>query len=52
MQRQFRHAAHPSAVIHPPRIFPPRAFLSVPEQVRATNMVVMAHFRTTQPAEI
>lgn len=51
MQRQFGYAAHLSAIVHPARIFPPCTFLSVAEQIRAADMMVVAHFRATQAGE-
>lgn len=52
MQGKFRHAAHLSAVIHPARILAESGFLSIAQEIRAADMVVMAHFRAAQAREI
>ena len=44
IQDQFRDAADLCAVINPVRIFPEGSLLSV-AQIRATDMVMVAHFR-------
>ena len=51
LQGQFRHATHLLAIVGTARIFPPRGFLSVAQQIRTAHMMEVAHFATAQPAE-
>src|ERR1700679_2321144 len=52
LQGHFRYAANLRAVVGAPRIFAPRALLSIAKQVRAANVMVMAHFRAAKAREI
>lgn len=52
LQRKFRHAANLRAVVRPARIFAERCFLSVAQEIRAGDMMEMAHLTTTQAGEI
>jgi hypothetical protein len=51
-QRQRRDAADLISVINAAIVFPPRGFLRIAEQVRASKVMMMADFRAAQTAEI
>ena len=52
LKGQFRNATNLSAVINAAGIFPERSFLSVAQQVRAANVVEVAHLAATQAGEV